>query len=52
MTSLFTSKARAKPSEALSGAPLYGRLLAFLINIRIGWKGLTGFNTLAFYEQS
>jgi hypothetical protein len=28
----------------LSGAPLYGRLLALPTNIRQGWKGLPGTN--------
>jgi len=32
----------------LSGAPLYGRLLALPSNIAIGWKGLLGTKTLAF----
>jgi hypothetical protein len=30
----------------LSGAPLYGRLLALPTNIRLGWKGSPGTNTL------
>jgi len=34
-------------SQAVSSAPLYGRLLALLGNIRLGWKGLQGRNTLA-----
>jgi hypothetical protein len=35
----------------LSGAP--GRLApALLTNIRLAWKGLTGTNTLAYYENS
>jgi hypothetical protein len=29
----------------LSGAPLYGRLLASPTNIRLGWKGKPGTNT-------
>jgi hypothetical protein len=29
-----------------------GRLLAFLTNIGLGWKGLAGPNTLAFCENS
>jgi hypothetical protein len=32
-------------------APLQGRLLALPTNIRLGWKGLPGTNTLAFYEH-
>jgi len=35
----------------LSGAPLYGRLLALLANIRLGWKRLPGTNALAYYEK-
>ena len=37
----------------LSGAPLrglYGKLLASPINIRLGWKGLSETNTLAYYK--
>ncbi len=37
---MFAGKAIAYPSEAPSGAPLYGRLLASPTNIRLGWKGL------------
>ncbi len=33
------------------GAPLYGRLLASPTNIRLGWKGLSETNTLAYYEN-
>jgi hypothetical protein len=36
----------------LSDAPLYGRLLALLTNIRLSWKGLAGTNALAYYEKS
>jgi hypothetical protein len=32
-------------------APLYGRLLASPTNIRLGWKGLSGTNTLAYYKK-
>jgi len=35
---MFASKAGANPS----GAPLYGRLLALLTNIRIGGKDCQG----------
>ncbi len=28
-----------------------GRLLALLANIELGWKGLPGTNTLAYYEN-
>ncbi len=34
-----------------SSAPLYGRLLASPTNIRRDWKGLSGTNTLAYYES-
>jgi hypothetical protein len=40
---MFLTMARAY----LSGAPLYGWLLTLLINIRLGWRGLPGTNTLA-----
>ncbi len=33
--------------KRLSGAPLYGRLLALPTCIRLGWKGLPGANTLS-----
>jgi hypothetical protein len=36
----------------LSGAPLYGMLLALPTNIRPDWKGLPGTNTLAYCEHS
>jgi hypothetical protein len=36
----------------LSDAPLYGRLLALLANIRLSWKGLAGTNAQAYYEKS
>jgi len=36
--------------KCLSGAPLQGRPLDLPINIRLGWKGLPGTNTLAFYK--
>ncbi len=35
----------------LQYAPLLGRLLASPTNIRLGWKGLPGTNTLAYYEN-
>jgi hypothetical protein len=37
--------------EHVIDAPLYGRLLALPTNIRLGWKGLTGTKTLAYYEH-
>ncbi len=45
---IFVGKAWAYPSKA----PLYGRLLALLTNIRLGWKGLLLENTLAYDENS
>jgi hypothetical protein len=36
----------------LSGVPLYGRLLALSKNIRLGWKGSLGTNTLPYNKQS
>jgi len=36
------NKAGAYASEALLGAPLYGKLLPLTTNIRLGWKGLPG----------
>ncbi len=35
--------------KQLSGAPLYGRLLALPTNNRLGWKGLSGANTVAYH---
>jgi hypothetical protein len=35
----------------LTGAPLLGKLLALPKNIRLGWKGLSGTNTLAYYKH-
>jgi hypothetical protein len=35
----------------LSGAPLQDRLLASPTNIRLGWKGSPGTNTIAYYEN-
>ncbi len=37
--------------KQLSGAPLYGRLLALPTNIRLGRKGLPGTNALAYQEK-
>jgi hypothetical protein len=44
---------RPEPSRMkyLSGAPFSGRPLALPKNIRLGWKGLPGTNTLAYYEN-
>jgi hypothetical protein len=38
--------------EYLIGTPLFGRILALCANIRLGWKGLVGWDTLACYEHS
>jgi hypothetical protein len=49
---MFTGNARVYVSGAPeSGAPLYGRFMASPTNIRLGWKGLPGTNTLAYYEN-
>jgi hypothetical protein len=50
---MFAGKARILPKwRNLQGAPLKGRFLALPTNIRLGWKGLPGTNTLAFYQNS
>ncbi len=36
--------------ELLIGLHSNGRLLALLVNVRRGWKGLTVPNTLAYYD--
>jgi len=38
--------------KKFSVAPFYGRHLALPTNIRPGWKGLPGTNTLAYYKFS
>ncbi len=43
---MFAGKAGAYPSEA----PF--RLLASPTNIRLGWKGMPGTNTLAYYGKA
>jgi hypothetical protein len=44
---------RQEPTRVknLLGAPLYGSLLAWPTNIRLGWKGFPGTNALAYYEK-
>jgi hypothetical protein len=44
---------RPEPTRVkhLSGAPLYGGLLALPKNIRLGRNGLQGKNTIAYYEK-
>ncbi len=49
---MFAGKAGVTRVKLLSGAPLFGRLLALPANIRLGWKCLPGINTLAYYENS
>ncbi len=48
----FESKARANPMEVLSDASFLVKLLVLPANVRLGWKGLPGTNTLAFYENT
>jgi len=48
---MFAGKAGAYPIEAPLSVPLEGRLLASATNIRLGWRGLPGTNTLAYYEN-
>ncbi len=52
MTNIIFARLTPKPNgmKHLSGAPLQGRLLASLTNIRLGWRGLPGTNTLAYYD--
>jgi hypothetical protein len=48
---MFEGKAMAYPRvEHLKGA-LLTYSLALLANIRLGWRGFTGTNTLAYYEN-
>ncbi len=52
---MFAGKAGAYPSEApfrCSSLGSYPRLWALPTNIRLGWNGLKGTNTLAYYENS
>jgi hypothetical protein len=50
---LYVGKVRSLPFlKNLSDAPHQGRLLALPINNGVGWKGLPGTNTLAYYENS
>ena len=49
---MFVGKAGAYPIvEPLKGASI-NLPLALPANIRLGWKGLPGTNTLAYYENS
>ncbi len=45
---MFVGKAEANLSGAPSGTQPIGRLLALLVNIRLGWKDLIETNTLAY----
>jgi hypothetical protein len=49
---MFSRKNKAISVENLSSPPLLGRLLALSEKIRLGWKGLTRTNTLAYYENT
>jgi hypothetical protein len=40
MTNLLIKSLKLTREKHLSGAKLYGRLLASPTNIRLGWKGL------------
>jgi hypothetical protein len=44
---------RSKPTRVkhLLGALPWGSLKALLTNIKLGWRGLTGTNTLAYFEH-
>ncbi len=33
------------------GVPLFGKLLVITTNIRLGWKGLSGINPLAYFKH-
>ena len=49
---MFAGKAGAYPRvEYLKDASLYCRLLVLTADIRLGWKGLPGTNTLAYYDN-
>ncbi len=49
---MFVGKAGAYPRvKYLSGAPFKGWLLVSPTNTRLGWKGLPGTNTLAYYNN-
>jgi hypothetical protein len=45
---------RRKPTKLkqLLGAPFKGKLLASPVNIRLGWKGFSRTNTLAYFRKS
>ncbi len=47
---MFAGKVELTQMKHISVVPLYGKLLALLVNIRHGRKGLPGTNTLACYK--
>jgi hypothetical protein len=50
---MFMSKGWSLPSRTKPEKMFHlGRLLPYSKNIRLGWKGLTGANILAYYENS
>jgi hypothetical protein len=50
---MFAGNAAAFPRvEHLKCAPVLGMLLALPKNIRLGWRGLPGTNTPAYYDHS
>jgi hypothetical protein len=49
---MFVGKDGMYPSEALFRRSTLGRVPGLLVNIRLGWEGLQGTNTLAYYEHS
>ncbi len=48
---MFAGKAKDYLSEATERYSTLGRLLASPTNIRLGWKGLPGTKSLAFYKK-
>ncbi len=49
---MFLGKVGAYPSEKhLLSAPLQGKVLVLITTVRLGWKGLQGKNTVAYYEK-
>jgi hypothetical protein len=49
---MFVGKAKPTRVKQLSVAPLYGRLLALITNIRLDCKGLPDTNVLDYYKNS
>jgi hypothetical protein len=49
---MFVGEARSLPKSGASERALHsGRPRPYIANIRLGWKGLPGTNTLAYYEN-